>query len=347
MCNTAHNKMQHNIPNNRTPHLSPPTATAKYYNSKTFIYHPHLTRIIQWHLRLHAHISLRRPYGSAASSGTLPRGRCHEHCQAAILSSVETCTIDNMPPASLLTHYTTTFSNLRTDKNSKRYTTGKAPHKATLLLSLLTLRHCKRTDLTNIRINMDLTELWSELWDALEYSRAGPIYLPLYHLKSDGFWNISYRTEQRPPQVRSINQFDRTVRTVSLDNDLITLIDDDDSRNALLNALLGGGYFSHDEIGRLKHKIKDMILSFEYEAQLQKQIDREFRMKGEPDDPVLRQSRDPAFRRLVLSSYSSTCAVCRARLVTASGISIIDHEELYETPWDLAGRRIHRATGVV
>jgi len=76
-------------------------------------------------------------------------------------------------------------------------------------------------------------------------------------------------------------------------------------------------------------------------------IEQEFTMKGEPDDPVLHPARDPAFRRLVLSSYGSTCAVCGARLMTASGISIIDHEELYETPGNLEGRRIHRATGVV
>ena len=106
--------------------------------------------------------------------------------------------------------------------------------------------------------------------------------------------------------------------------DLITLIHDPDDRNKLLNTLLNGGYFSTAEIDRLRIKINEMIHSFEYETQLQKQIDLEFQMKGEPDDPVLHPVRDPAFRRLVLSSYAGTCAVCGARLVTAGGVSIID-----------------------
>jgi len=229
-----------------------------------------------------------------------------------------------MPSPSPITRYTTTFSNLRTDKNRKKYTTGKAPHKATLLLSLITLQQCDRTNLSKITITQDLLELWSALWGCLNYPRTGPIYLPLYHMKSDGFWTLNYHSEQRPTQVRSVPHYKRTVSSAAMDPDLITLIQHPDNRNKLLNALLNGGYFSHAEIERLKHKIKDMIRSFEYEEILNEQIKNEFQMNGEPDDPVLHPARDPAFRRLVLSSYASRCAVCGARLVTASGISIID-----------------------
>ena len=78
--------------------------------------------------------------------------RCHEHCQAAILSSVETCTIDNMPSTPLLTHYTAAFSKLNPNKNRDKYTTGLAPHKPLLLISLLTLKHSNRIDLSNITV---------------------------------------------------------------------------------------------------------------------------------------------------------------------------------------------------
>ena len=229
-----------------------------------------------------------------------------------------------MVETNLLDHYTTKFSNLRVDQNRDRYTSGKAPHKPILLLSLITLHQCSRTNLTDIKLNTDLTELWSELWSCLDYNRAGPIYLPLYHLRSDGFWNLTYRTEQRPPQVRSMNGFERTVRSVSLDRDLVELMDNDETRNHLINALLNGGYFSEKEIQNLKRKIGEMILSFEYEEKLQEQIEKEFTMKTEPDGSILQPSRDPAFRRLVLKSYAETCAVCGARLLTSSGISVID-----------------------
>jgi len=232
--------------------------------------------------------------------------------------------IQNMAQANLLEHYMRKFSNLRVDKNRNRYTTGKAPHKATLLLSLITLHQCGRTDLTDIEVDTDLTELWSELWSCLEYNHAGPIYLPMYHMKSEGFWHLEYRTEQKPPQVRSIKQFDQTVKTVSLDGNLVGQIDHDETRNGLINALLNGGYFSRTEIEKLKQKIGEMILSFEYEEKLNVQISQEFKKKGTHGDTILQPSRNPAFRRLVLKSYAGTCAVCGAHLVTSSGISVID-----------------------
>ena len=223
-----------------------------------------------------------------------------------------------------LDRYLEKFGNLRVDKNKNRYTLVKAPHKPILLISLITLHKCGRANLADIQVETDLLELWAELWSCLEYNRTGPIYLPLYHMKSDGFWNLSYKTEQRPPQVRSINQFNRTVSTISLDDDLLPLIDENETRNDLINALLNGGYFSTTEIEKLKQKIGEMILSFEYEKKLNEQISQEFKMDGKIDDTVLRPSRDPAFRRLILKSYAGTCAVCGARLVTSSGISVID-----------------------
>ena len=232
-----------------------------------------------------------------------------------------------MATANLLEKYVERFGNLNVDLNKKRYTTGKAPHKGILLLSLITLHQCGRTNLAEIKVDTDLTELWSELWSSLEYNRAGPIYLPMYHMKSEGFWNLEYRTEQRPPQVGSTRAFERTVRSVSLDSDLMELLDDDEARNSLINSLLNGGYFSRDEIEKLKRKITEMISSFEYEEKLQEQIEKEFTMKTEPDGSILQPSRDPAFRRLILKSYAETCAVCGARLVTSNGISVIDSAE--------------------
>ena len=229
-----------------------------------------------------------------------------------------------MVTINLLEKYVEKFGKLNVDQNRKRYTTGKAPHKGILLLSLITLYQCGRTNLSDIKVDTDLTELWSELWSCLEYNHTGPIYMPLYHMKSEGFWNLKYRTKQRPPQVKSLNRFNQTVRIVSLDDDLIGLIDDDDTRNNLINAILNGGYFSKSEIEKLKRKIGDMIQSFEYEEKLNEQISQEFSMERTSETPILRPHRDPAFRRLVLKSYSCACAVCGARLVTSSGISVIN-----------------------
>lgn len=115
---------------------------------------------------------------------SLPRPTPHPPTPTAKPLSTTTTLARTMPSDPLLARYTAAFSKLRTDKNSKKYTTGKAPHNATLLLSILTLHQSDRIDLTNITITQDLLELWSALWSVLEYDHPGPIYLLRYRSPS-------------------------------------------------------------------------------------------------------------------------------------------------------------------
>ena len=48
------------------------------------------------------------------------------------------------------------FRTLRVDKNSNRYTVGKAPHKPVLLLSIILLNRTNRMDLSNITTGLQL-----------------------------------------------------------------------------------------------------------------------------------------------------------------------------------------------
>ena len=73
---------------------------------------------------------------------------------------------------------------LNVDSNRKRYTTCKSPHKPTLLLTLITLRDNDKADLRNIKADLYLRETRSEMWNCLEYPRAGPIHLHMYHMRS-------------------------------------------------------------------------------------------------------------------------------------------------------------------
>ena len=82
------------------------------------------------------------------------------------------------------------ISRLRVDRNPSRYTVGKAPHKPILLLALIILDRNQKIDLSNIKPSLDLRETWEDLWGSLSYERIGPIHLPMYHMKSDGFLKI-------------------------------------------------------------------------------------------------------------------------------------------------------------
>ena len=219
--------------------------------------------------------------------------------------------------------YISKFQKLRVDRNKNRYTLGKAPHKPILLLSLIILDKNNKIDLSNIKTNIYLRETWSELWELLEYNRVGPIHLPLYHMKSDGFWDIEFREDVAPHQPKSLNQLNDMVRSISLKSNLIELIEQEDSRAQLINSLLNGGYFSEIEIRNLQERIQVLDDSFEYEEKINSLIKKEFVMDAMITEELL-PSRSPAFRRSVLTAYDETCSVCGMKIITSSGVSVID-----------------------
>jgi len=90
-----------------------------------------------------------------------------------------------------------------------------------------------------------------------------------------------------------------------------------------MNVILNGRYFSEAEITRLRQYISNYDSSFEYEEKLNTILKHEFKMKLDQDD-VMEGKRDPAFRRIVLQAYDERCSVCELKLITSSGISVID-----------------------
>ncbi len=96
-------------------------------------------------------------------------------------------------------------------------------------------------NLRHVELNLDLRETWSEFWECLKYESKEPIYLPFYHLRPDGFWDIEFDEEITSHQPKSLRRLIEMMGKVSLDEDLITLIDEDEFRDQLINALLNGG----------------------------------------------------------------------------------------------------------
>ncbi len=218
----------------------------------------------------------------------------------------------------------TIFKNLHVDKNKNHYTCGLAPHKPILLLSILLLKENDRVDLENIKIDLYLRETWSELWSCLDYPHPGPIYLPFYHMKSEGFWHIEYNEQVSRGQPKSVKQINKRIKRVYLDSSIITFFKEEKTREELINTLLNAGYFSDQEIQNLTQKIKEIDDSFIYQEKLQKLVDTEFRERPLIEYPGLTPSRNPAFRRIVLDAYNETCTICHMKLENSLGISVID-----------------------
>jgi len=216
------------------------------------------------------------------------------------------------------------FQHLHVDKNKNFYTCGLAPHKPILLLSILILEKNDRIDLNNIKIDLNLRETWNELWSCLKYLHPGPIYLPFYHLKSDGFWHIEFKKDATHAQPRSLKQIYQHVHRVWIDQSTIKIVKDASTWKQLVNTILNAGYFSKDEIACLTKKIKDIDASFIYQKQLQKLVNNTFKEKSNETYPGLPPVRNSAFRRIVLEAYNETCAICQIKLENSLGISIMD-----------------------
>ncbi len=225
---------------------------------------------------------------------------------------------------STLHRYEEIFQNLNVDKNKSRYTAGKAPHKPILLLALITLYKNDKIDLSDIRPNMYLRETWSDLWSYLDYEKTGPIQLPMYHMRSDGFWDITFNEGITPHQPRSLSALDKMIGQISIDRELIELIDEEVTRNELIKSILNGGYFSKEEAVALASELNELDDSFEYEERLNEMVHEEFVLDHRSLDEAFAPSRDPAFRRVILSAYDETCSVCGLHLISSSGISVID-----------------------
>lgn len=223
-----------------------------------------------------------------------------------------------------LSHFIRKMGSLRVDRNHSRYTSGLAPHKPVLLLSLIILNMNGKMDLHNIKPDLNLRETWSELWNCLEYGKPGPIHLPLYHMKSEGFWNLKLKEGVVLTQPKSLALLHSMVEKISLDDNLSRYIEVESSRNEIISSLLNGGYFSKEERTRLEKKIKDLNGSFQYESRLIQGSKNEFTVHGQIGSKKLLPSRNSAFRRIVLGAYLETCAICGMNIKTSSGISVID-----------------------
>jgi putative restriction endonuclease len=229
-----------------------------------------------------------------------------------------------MDPTSILS----SMKKLHVDHKKDNYTTGKAPHKPILLLSLIILQKNNKIDLSDIKPDLYLRETWEDLWRSLEYDKVGPIHLPMYHLRSDGFWRIDLKPGISPHQPKSLSDLMGMSERISLDPDMIRSLEDPSFSNEMVNAILHGGYFSEGEVARLKDRISTLMDSFRYQERIVQEIKDAFKMDHSPEGAVYDmraiQVRDPAFRRSILEAYDETCAVCGMKLVAHNGVSVND-----------------------
>jgi putative restriction endonuclease len=247
----------------------------------------------------------------------------------------------DVPDAQIYAHR---FVRLRSDKNMRRWpasTRNRAPHKPLLLLAVMDMIASGSLSENFILLNPRLVDGFDRYWSSV--MGAGPPgnpVLPFFHLRSEGFWHLQPVPGKGEilayvDQIRSAQQLRDLVAGAELDVQLFLLLQQPELRDLLRDTLIHSCFAPE-----LHHALRS-------NAQVEAEADRyQYRLRARVNDPFalneerlestgfLPDARSTAFRRMVVSAYDHTCAICGVRLLTAEGRTAVVAAHII--PWSVS-----------
>lgn len=189
-----------------------------------------------------------------------------------------------------------------------------SPHKMCMLLAVMDLFDADPQRANRLEFEPQLLDRFRTFFDAVRQPGDHPNpHLPFFHLRSDGFWKLKARPGREQAleamtSVRTGRQITENIESVSLDDDLYRLLQDEDARGLLSEAIVVYWFDrSSDELRELVRRGR--------------QVNRyETRLRGLQSGMDARELppayiRDPAFRRVVLQAYDYRCAATGTRII--------------------------------
>lgn len=199
-----------------------------------------------------------------------------------------------------------TLSHLNIDRAK-----GAAPHKPLLLLCLLEIAEEGGLPRKLMPITGELAFRFSGYWSVVAHRRPQrpDMKLPLYHMKSDGFWqpldvdmNV-LRHREMPAYIR-------------IDADFLAAANNPDLRSQARAIIIRTYFEPHEQValwaltGRhAPPEDKDVI---------------------PPDAEAVERGREGRFRIGVITAYDYTCALTGYRLVTLTSGTIVDAAHIHQ-----------------
>jgi putative restriction endonuclease len=216
--------------------------------------------------------------------------------------------------------YTDRFANLNTNRSKKL---GTAPHKPILLLAILELIDQNQNPHNQIELTPQLIAAFLKYWSHLVTTAHKPtIALPYYHLSSEPFWHL------RPNPHSTSHKINPSIKTLQdrylyahLDPELHSLLLQQPNRLILIQTLLKT-YFqtNFDDIKPLysTDAFANQLRALETSNAIYSI--EELNQESE-EQQILRSG---AFRTRVTNAYQQQCALCRLKIISHSGHTIID-----------------------
>lgn len=233
------------------------------------------------------------------------------------------------------------IKGLRTDRNSTIWderTQGCAPHKPFLLLSVMDGVETGWINQPKIALNQDLIETFFRYWNRIMgEERNTTIALPFYHMDSEPFWELQYKEGMEPYKTSpSLGGLMERVACARMDEELFRMMRKEEGQRDITSVILET-YFAdeiHEQILDI-HRIT--IGAYRYAEQLKGMAAEPFKKyHAEQNDPESyswqkTQQRQYGFRLKVRENYDHRCAICRTRVQTPNGASLVEGAHII--PW--------------
>ena len=237
-------------------------------------------------------------------------------------------------------HFKQQFTNLRVDTSANwgAVTTGRAPHKPLLLLSVMDLFAQGSITHNLIEVTPDLIDLFARYWSLVIPERRGTLVLPFFHLRSSDFWQLIPQPEKEEAlahlhTVSSYTQLQKYTIGARLDDALYTLMCVPESRE-LLRTVLIQEYFAPEVQPLLVEQGTTNREAFHYSQRLLEKARRGAQESPAAEEEYQPAVRDQGFRRAVTMAYDQRCAFCGIRVQTPEGHTAVDAAHII--PWSIS-----------
>jgi putative restriction endonuclease len=232
------------------------------------------------------------------------------------------------------------IQNLSANKDSKTWdlrTQQLAPHKPFLLLSIIDGIEIGWIKNSRISLSQDLIETFFRYWkQIMGEDRKTTIALPFFHMDSEPFWKLRYKKEKTPyKNSPSLGGLIDRVAYAKIDEPLFSMIQDEEGSQIIIKAILQT-YFD-DETRKQVLNIQNInIGAYHYAEQLELLAAEPFTKYHADSDSESyswqkTQKRQHGFRLKVRKNYEHRCAICRSRVRTQNGESLVEGAHII--PW--------------
>lgn len=213
--------------------------------------------------------------------------------------------------------YIKAFSELRTDKNKKRWseaTTFRAPHKPFLLLSILDLISEGLINSEFIEPSFDLAETFAGFWQrVMPLGSCGIMAYPFFYMDSEPFWHLVPRPGVKifaGKTISSMRRIKELYLGAKLDPELFKLTLMEPLRKRLQIALVNT-YFATEMRPVVFEQSLINIQANEFSRSLLETAEPLVEYAAlDKTKETESKVRDQGFRKAIVTLYQHRCALC-------------------------------------